>query len=242
MGKRSTSSWRGTTSTALSRGPELHDARTQVIVARRDDAGGRSRIREMAPSTTRPFRTNSSASPMVGPDGDVYYGVLGNPSNGSRGWMLHFSGNLRRRRRPVPSAGTSRLRGPGSDGAIVHGNSTYLIFSKYNNYAGPRRWRRREQGRRARPERHDGRAHASSNGQFVMKEILTIAGRRPTPTSPSSRKPCANGASTRRQSTRPPVGDGEQRGRQAVPLEPGDEHPCRRSRSPPGWARRTRPR
>ena len=37
---------------------------------------------------------DSSASPMVGPDGDVYYGVLGNPSNGSRGWMLHFSSNL----------------------------------------------------------------------------------------------------------------------------------------------------
>src|SRR5262249_1652897 len=37
---------------------------------------------------------NSSASPMVGPDGDVYYGVLGNPSNGSRGWLLHFSGTL----------------------------------------------------------------------------------------------------------------------------------------------------
>ena len=28
---------------------------------------------------------DSSASPMVGPDGDVYYGVLGNPDNESRG-------------------------------------------------------------------------------------------------------------------------------------------------------------
>src|SRR4029450_6261095 len=43
---------------------------------------------------------DSSASPMVGPDGDVYYGVLGNPSNGSRGWMLHFSSDLTHTRTP----------------------------------------------------------------------------------------------------------------------------------------------
>ena len=43
---------------------------------------------------------DSSASPMVGPDGDVYYGVLGNPFNGSRGWMLHFSGDLTQTKTP----------------------------------------------------------------------------------------------------------------------------------------------
>ena len=43
---------------------------------------------------------DSSASPMIGPDGDVYYGVLGNPGNGSRGWMLHFSSDLTQTKTP----------------------------------------------------------------------------------------------------------------------------------------------
>src|SRR5262249_52973955 len=37
-----------------------------------------------------------TASPTVGPDGDVYIGVVENPfpSNNDRGWLLHFSGDL----------------------------------------------------------------------------------------------------------------------------------------------------
>ena len=38
---------------------------------------------------------DSTASPMVAPDGDVYFGVLGTPANnGSRGFLLRFSGDL----------------------------------------------------------------------------------------------------------------------------------------------------
>jgi hypothetical protein len=84
--------------------------------------------------------SDSSAAPMVGPDGDVYYGVLEYPCCGShndRGWMLHFNSTL------------STLKTPGSFGwdntasvvpaSIVPsytGTSSYLILTKYNNYAG----------------------------------------------------------------------------------------------------------
>ena len=80
-----------------------------------------------------------SASPTVGPDGDVYFGVLeGNyPSNNDRGWMLHYSGDL----------GTTKLPGafgwddtasvvPATAVPSYNGPSTYLLLTKYNNYAG----------------------------------------------------------------------------------------------------------
>ena len=46
---------------------------------------------------------DSSASPVVGPDGDVYYGVLETPcctSHHDRGWLLHFNSKLTTRQDP----------------------------------------------------------------------------------------------------------------------------------------------
>jgi hypothetical protein len=82
---------------------------------------------------------NSSSSPMVGPDGDIYFGVLENNCCGShndRGWMLHFSADLTQTKIPgsfgwddtaslVPSALVPSYAGV----------SPYLILTKYNNYA-----------------------------------------------------------------------------------------------------------
>lgn len=82
---------------------------------------------------------SGTASPMVGPDGDVYFGVLENPfpSNHARGWLLHFNSDLKIRKTPgpfgwddTPSVVPSKLVG----GYI--GPSPYLILTKYNNYAG----------------------------------------------------------------------------------------------------------
>jgi hypothetical protein len=82
---------------------------------------------------------DGTASPTIGPDGDVYFGVLEAyfPSNHARGWMLHFD------------AGLTTVKTPGAFGwddsaSIVPatllgtnytGSSSYLILTKYNNYA-----------------------------------------------------------------------------------------------------------
>lgn len=80
----------------------------------------------------------SSASPTVGPDGDVYYGVLENPFplHNDRGWLLHFTSDLSVEKIPgsfgwddTPSIVDASLV------ASYQGASKYLIMSKYNNYA-----------------------------------------------------------------------------------------------------------
>jgi hypothetical protein len=83
---------------------------------------------------------DGTASPLVGPDGDVYYGVLENPfpHNHDRGFLLHFSGDLGTTKTPgdfgwddtpsiVPLSMVPSYTAPTG--------TTYLLFSKYNNYA-----------------------------------------------------------------------------------------------------------
>jgi hypothetical protein len=79
----------------------------------------------------------SSATPTVGPDGDVYYGVIENPygTNSARGWMMHYSGDLSETKVPgafgwdnTPSI-VPRSMVPSYDGP-----SPYLIVTKYNQY------------------------------------------------------------------------------------------------------------
>jgi hypothetical protein len=141
------------------------------------------------------LNNSSTASPMVGPDGDVYFGVLENPydSNNDRGWLLHFSGDLSIKKTPgafgwdntpsvVPSSMVPGYMGP----------SSYLLMCKYNNYAG----------------------HGTGNGQnkiavldpnvsftdpisgvTVMNEVLTILGPTPDPANPGGVKEwCINSA------------------------------------------------
>jgi hypothetical protein len=84
--------------------------------------------------------SDSSAAPMVGPDGDVYYGVLENPccsSHNDRGWMLHFNSTLSTLKTPG-SFGWDNTASvvPASSVPSYTGTSTYLILTKYNNYVG----------------------------------------------------------------------------------------------------------
>lgn len=122
---------------------------------------------------------DSTASPMVGPDDDVYFGIYGNPANGSRGFMLHFSSNLTVEKTPggfgwdnTPAIVPSRMV------PSYTGTSTYLLFSKYNNYANAGNDSADGVNRIALLDPHATQvdAHASSSGMAIMREVLTVIG------------------------------------------------------------------
>ena len=108
---------------------------------------------------------------MIGPDGDVFYGVLENPfgSNNRRGWLLHFSENLTQTYVPaafgwdVTPSVVPRTMVPS-----YAGESPYLLMTKYNNY-------NTHQYDLAILDPNDMMTDPIS-GQFVMKEVLKIAG------------------------------------------------------------------
>ena len=100
----------------------------------------RVRLRDVAaPSNDAYLYDDGTASPTVGPDGDVYFGALENPfgANHLRGWMLHFDANLTMTKLPGPFGwdDTSALV-PRSMVPQYTGPSSYLILTKYNNYGG----------------------------------------------------------------------------------------------------------
>jgi hypothetical protein len=126
--------------------------------------------------------SSSTSAPMVAPDGKVFYGVL--PSGGSsRGWMLQFSGDLQTQYTPggfgwdntasiVPSWMVPQYTG----------SSSYLIFTKYNNYYQTGGADMNDGSNRIAvldPNDTEVEFHPSSNGQLVMKRVLEKLG--PTP-------------------------------------------------------------
>src|SRR5579862_5747140 len=121
----------------------------------------------------------STASPMVGPDNDVYFGIYGNPANGSRGFMLHFSSDLTVEKTPGGFGwdNTAAIV-PASMVPSYTGTSTYLLFSKYNNYADGGNDNGDGINRIALldPNATQVDAHASSNGMLIMREVLTVIG------------------------------------------------------------------
>jgi hypothetical protein len=122
---------------------------------------------------------DGSASPTVGPDGDVYFGVLEhNGQYASKGWLLHFSADL------------SQTKTPGAFGwddtaSIVDrslvpsytGSSSYLLFTKYNNYAGAGL----DGVNKIAILDPNATQVDSRTNTTVMKEVLTIAGQTPDP-------------------------------------------------------------
>jgi hypothetical protein len=122
---------------------------------------------------------DSTASPMVAPDGDVYFGVQGNPGNGSRGFLLRFSADLAIDKTPGAFGWDSTAAiVPSSMVPSYVGTSPYLLFTKYNNYAvadgdGVNRMALLD------PSSTQLDPHPSAAGLVEMREVLTVIG--PTP-------------------------------------------------------------
>ncbi len=79
-----------------------------------------------------------SATPTVGVDGDVYYGVLENPvgRNHYRGWLLHFDGLLAQTQNSRRVwLGRYGFSGPSFMAPAYTGAAPYLLMTKYNDYA-----------------------------------------------------------------------------------------------------------
>ena len=138
---------------------------------------------------------DGTASPTVGTDGDVYYGVLENPlgENHYRGWLLHFDSTLSTPRTPASFGwdDTASLV-PASIVPSYGGTSSYLLMTKYNDYSDP--------GiggsglNKVAVLDPDATQTDPTTGVPVMKEILTQIGPTPNPDLPGVKEWCINSA------------------------------------------------
>jgi len=184
------------TEPAMSAAPALsHDGRTLYVAVRDGSNSGhlcaldartlarKSSVRlkdPLQPTEDSEINDISTASPSVGPDGDVFYGVLESVGsfNYRRGWLLHFDGKLASTKTPgafgwddtasiVPRAAVPSYKG----------RSKYLLLTKYNDYAG---LGGTGVNKLAVLDPQAYQVDARTNA-VVMKEILTIAGPTPDP-------------------------------------------------------------
>lgn len=142
------------------------------------------RLRDPATGNDATISDESSATPTIGPDGDVFFGVLENPfpSHNDRGWLLHFSANLKQEKIPGSFGwdDTASLVDP-SLVPSYHGTSSYLVMTKYNNYAS-----RGGDGVNQLAILDPSAFMADPvSGNPVMTEVLTINGVTPDPEFPS---------------------------------------------------------
>ena len=122
---------------------------------------------------------DSTASPMVAPDNDVYFGIYGNPGNGSRGFLLRFSSDLTVEK-PPGGFGWDNTPAvvPATMAPLYTGTSPYLIFTKYNDYAEGGGDVGKGVNRIALldPNATEVDPHVSGNGMPIMREVQTVIG------------------------------------------------------------------
>jgi hypothetical protein len=154
-----------------------------------------SRVRLKDPKSGQDAYLNDdgSASPTIGFDGDVYYGVLEEPAgeNHDRGWMLHFDRRLAQSKTPG-SFGWDDTASvvPSSMVPSYHGRSSYLLMTKYNDYASV--------GGAGLNKLAVLDPNATETdpvtGAAVMQEVLTVAGVTPDGPPPAVKEWCINSA------------------------------------------------
>jgi hypothetical protein len=146
---------------------------------------GKTRLLDPFTHSVARVSEDSTASPTVGPDGDVYFGVLESiqGQHNSRGWLLHFDATLAESKTPG-SFGWDDTASivPASMVAGYSGTSSYLVMTKYNNYA--RSGSGDSLNRVAVLDPNSAQADTVSPTVPVMKEVLTILGPTPDPNYP----------------------------------------------------------
>lgn len=154
----------------------------------------RARVRLLDPATglEASLSDNASASPTIGLDGDVYYGVLESSfENHGRGWLLHFDAQLAQSKTPGAFGwDTTASLVPPRIVSSYGGTSAYLLMTKYNDYV--------QLGGSGlnRIAILDPNATETDpvTGISVLKEVITVAGPTPDGPPPAVKDWCVNSA------------------------------------------------
>jgi hypothetical protein len=141
-------------------------------------------LTDPATGTAAWVNDNATSSPTVGPDGDVYFGVLeaNAPAHQFRGWLLHFDAALGMRKTPGSFGwDTTAAVVPATAVTAYVGPSSYLLATKYNSYYGAGGT---GQHRIALLDPNATQPDAIVPGVAVMREVLTQLGPTPDPNVP----------------------------------------------------------
>ena len=117
---------------------------------------------------------------MVAPDDDVYIGVLGNPKDNHRGFLLRFSVDLTVEKTPGAFGWDyTPAVVPATMVPSYTGSSPYLIVSKYNDYTGDDGGQGVNRIALLDPNATQLDGHPSARGLTEMREVLTVSGLTP---------------------------------------------------------------